>query len=1191
MFVSKPLGILALLGGLAATALGAAAPAPSVSKIDFNRDIRPVLADKCFSCHGPDENGRKAKLRLDNKEGAFAPAKSGQRALVPGDLERSTLITRIRTHDTDDIMPPPKSGKSLTTNQIDLLVRWVKEGANWSVHWAFEPAQRPQQPKVSNPKWPKNDIDRFILAKLDKEGIEPAPEAPKATLLRRASIDLTGLPPTVEELDAFLADKSPQAYEKVVDRLLASPRYGENMARTWMDTVRYADSHGYHIDSQRDIWAYRDWVIKSFNQNKGFDAFTTEQLAGDMLPAATVDQKIGSGFIRCNMSTGEGGAIESEYAAKYAFDRVETTGTVWLGLTLVCARCHTHKYDPVLQKEYYGLYAFFNNLDEPVMDGNRPNPDPFLKLPSQEQSDRLDWLKKHVEEGTAKAVTPDAKLDGEQAAWAAKFSETLAKTWAPAAAMRAASTLTNGATLRSLDDKSVLAEGPNPEQDVYELDFKPGAGELSAIRIEAIPHASLPKEGSGRGQDGTFRLSEAEIELVPQGADGKPGPAEKLNLLTAADDGAAAEQSADRAMDGNNDTAWSPDASAAHDLHAAVFALKETRALKAEDIVRVRLRFQAGKASQSLGRFRISTTSTGDLARFLHPPKLEAWQLIGPFKSEGLTAGYAKVYEPETALDLKKAFPGVREEIRWNGRGDLEDNKTHLLVSDLHGVHGVYYMYRTLNLPRALRMDFRVRADDLFKVWVDGKLVMERAEPPAVEGVSMPGNVELAAGEHRILVKIVNYQGAKYFSFERRFNGAEDLPPEVAATLAIKSAPGGQAGKRLRDHYRREYSPEYRELFTNLETWKEEQAAIDRAIPTTMVAKEAAKTRETYLLMRGEYDKPKDKVEAGVPSILPALPKGAPSNRLGLAQWLVDPSHPLMSRVVVNRFWQQVFGVGIVKTAEDFGVQGERPSHPELLDWLSTEFVRSHWDVKHMMRLMVTSAAYRQSTFASEQLRALDPENRLLARGPRFRVEGEVVRDTALFVGGLMVERIGGHSVKPFEPPGLWEAVSFNNSQKYVVDKDEGQYRRSLYTNWKRQSPPPSMLIFDAPTREYCVVRRPRTNTPLQALAMLNDPQIVEASRGFAWRMLTSKGTSAEARLAFGFRAATGRPPTRAEVRVLRRVLEEQRAEFRKNPGSAKEYLGVGSYKPKENIEPEELAAWTVVANMIINLDETITKG
>ena len=1157
---------------------GTAAPAPAPTTIDFNRDIRPILSDNCFACHGPDEKERKAKLRFDRKEDAFKPAKSGDVAIVPGQPDKSPLIARINSTDPDDVMPPPKTSKKLTAQQKELLTRWIASGAKWQEHWAYETPKRPELPAVKDKEWPENEIDHFVLARLEKEGLKPAPDTDKTTLARRVTLDLTGLPPTPEEVDAYLADKSPEAYDKLVERLLNSPRYGENMARYWMDAARYADSHGYHIDSERSMWKWRDWVVNAFNENMPFDEFTVEQLAGDLLPEASMDQKIASGYVRCNMSTGEGGAIDAEYQAKYTFDRVETTATIWMGLTLTCARCHTHKYDPIAHKEYYGLYSFFNNIDESIMDGNKPNPDPFIKLPTPEQSERLERLKKYIADGQKKIEAPMPELDNEQEAWQRTWHEKLSEGWSTIRPEEVTST--NGTKFK-IEGETVFAEGENPESDVYEMIFKVEPGTIAALRLEALPHESLPKKGSARAEDGRFRLSELEAELVTK-TDEEKSKTKKLKFTQAVASASETNYEIDKAIDGKADTGWGIPADAVTEPHSALFLLGEPLKVQTNAELHLRLRYEASKSRRAIGHFRIAAAQNENLVRLLNPPKLDSWQVVGPFKKEDEASAFRKEYEPEKEVDLKKSYEGVRGNIKWSAKDDFEDGKENLLVNELHGVHGVYYLYRTLTVPEARKLEISVRADDLFKIWLNGKVVGERAQKTQAEESALKLTVDLEKGTNKFLVKVVNHVGACYFTFNQNLNRADTVPAEIATVLATTDKLSGTNQQKVRNYFRRIKSPVFKELFNDMTDWREEQAGIEKTIPTTMVAKEMSAPRETFILMRGEYDKKGDQVPRGVPAILPPLPKDAPTNRLGLAKWLVDPNHPLTARVTVNRFWQQYFGVGLVKTAEDFGVQGERPSHPELLDWLATDFIRTGWDVRRLHKLIVTSRTYRQSSRATPELLARDPENRLLARAPRFRLDGEVVRDSALMVGGLLIDKQGGRSVRPYEPPGLWEAVSFNNSQKYVPDKGEGQYRRSLYTYWKRQSPPPNMLIFDAPTREYCVVRRPRTNTPLQALVTLNDPHFVEAARGLARRVLEQEPGQ---RIPFAFRVALARAPKPDEVKILQDTYQQELADFQNDHSSAEKLSRSSS------TDSAEVAAWTAIASMIMNLDEFLTKG
>lgn len=1161
--------------------------AAASAKVDFNKDIRSALSDNCFACHGPDDKQRKAGLRFDIREEALKPAKSGDLAIVPGHPEKSSLIARIETHDQDEIMPPVKTGKKLTSGQIDLFKRWIAEGASYSAHWSFVRAERPKVPEVADKAWPRNEIDRFVLARLEQEKLSPSTQADGRTLARRVSLDATGLPPTPAEVEAYLNDNDPKSYERLVDRLLDSPRYGENMARYWLDAARYADSHGYHIDSERSIWKYRDWTVKAYNRNLPFNEFTRQQLAGDLLPETTLDQKIASGYVRCNMSTGEGGAIEEEYRAKYAFDRVETMSTMWLGLTMTCARCHTHKYDPIQHKEYYQLYAFFNSMAEPVMDGNKPNPDPFIKVPSPEQSQRQAWLKESIETGQKKLESPIPDLDEKQPAWQARWHERLKSGWS--AIPLKGLTVSAPVKVSEPAENTVLIEAPKPDRELYEMVVALPPGPFAGLRLEPLPHESLPHKGSGRASDGTFTLSEIEADLVPPvSADGKQPNAEALKFELAAADDAAEDQAVQKAIDGKIETGWNPGTKNVASPHTAIFLMKEPRDIVAGTRLRVRMRFPAAER-KALGSFRLSAAREPNLLAALFPSRMEDWRVIGPFKVPDPVAGFAEAYPPEKELAFDKSYPGARDTISWNVRSDIQDGRSQEFVSELHGVHGAFYFHRKITVATPRKLEVSLLADDFIKVFLNGKVIAERAHKTALGEDALRATLELAAGENQLLVKVVNHQGACRFRFDKFLMDDEAIPTSVAVVLAASADPQGGAATTVRNHYRAIRSPEWKRTFEDLASWRDETEALDRAIPTTIVAKESSSARETFILMRGEYDKPGEKVGPGVPSFLSPFPAGAPLSRLGLAEWLVSRDQPLTARVIVNQFWQQYFGVGLVKTAEDFGVQGEHPSHPELLDWLAVEFMESGWDMKHIQRLILNSATYRQTSVASAELRARDPENRLLARGPRFRLDAEALRDAALSVSGLLVEEYGGRSVKPYQPPGLWEAVSFNNSQKYEQDRGAANYRRSLYTHWKRQSPPPNLMIFDAPTREYCVVRRPRTNTPLQALTLLNDPQFVDASRAFARRILREGGSQTRSRIEYAFEFATARRPAADERDLLLQVVEDQLKAYTSNPEAAGKLVLAEAGLPAA--QRTELAAWTTVASMLLNLDETMTKN
>jgi hypothetical protein len=812
-----------------------AAPAQE-PRVSFNRDIRPILSDTCYTCHGPAKATRKANLRFDTQEGAFVDL-GGYKAIVPGALEQSELWKRITADDAKERMPPVRSGKALTKEQIELIRRWIEQGAVWENHWSLIPPRRPEVPAVKHRAWPHNAIDQFILARLEQDGLAPSTEASRETLLRRVTFDLTGLPPTLAEINAFLADKSPGAYERVVDRLLASPRYGERMVLEWLDAARYSDTNGYQTDGTRPMWPWRDWVIDALNKNMPFDQFTVEQIAGDMLPGATVSQKIATGFNRNHMLNGEGGRIAEESRVDYVVDRVETTATVWLGLTAGCARCHDHKYDPISQKEFYRLFAYFNNVDESGgVDRRNSTAAPVLELPTPEQQHKIEERQKTV--------------------------------------------------------------------------------------------TGLEKE---------------------------------LKALT-----------------------------------------------------------------------------------------------------DKLVAG-----QPEWERMLKSA--------------KLPDNAA-----------------AALKIDRAKRT------------------------------------------------------------------------PEQAKAVA--------------DHYLNGV-PERQALVKQVDKAKKDLSASQNAVLITMVMRERPQPRETFVLERGLYNKPGEKVNAGLPKALPALPEAAPNNRLGLARWLVDPHNPLTARVTVNRAWQTFFGRGLVKTTEDFGAQGEPPSHPELLDWLAVKFM-SDWDVKALHRLIVTSAAYRQSSRVAASALECDPDNRLLTRGSRGRLSSFALRDQALALSGLLVNKLGGPPVRPYQPPGLWEEFSFNTI-RYTQDKGENLYRRSLYTFWRRSVAPPNM--FDSAGRQVCTVRQSRTNTPLHALTLMNDVTYVEAARAWAERLMQHDGTPQE-RLALAFRQATGRTASAAEAKVLADAFTQTLNRYRQDKDAALKLIRTGESVPDPRLDAMELAAYTGVAGMILNLDEVVTK-
>ena len=1007
--------------------------------IQFNRDIRPILAENCYACHGPDANKRKADLRLDTKDSLFAAIKD-KHPVVPGKTEQSELFRRITTDDPDERMPEPKSGKRLSERQIALLKKWIEQGAPWQGHWAFTAPVRPALPQLHDESWPPNAIDRFILARLQEEGLKPSPMADKASLIRRLTLDLTGLPPTPKEVDAFLADDSPDAYEKVVDRLLANPHFGERMALDWLDASRFADTHGYHIDPGRDMTRWRKWVIDAFNNDKPFDQFTIEQLAGDLLPSPTLDQKIATGFQRNSMINFEGGAIPEEYLTAYLIDRVSTTSTVFLGLTLNCCQCHDHKYDPFTQKDFYQLYAFFNGIPENGLDGQNGNAVPLLMLPTKEQQKKLDELaasKKQIEE---KLAVPMPEADAAQAEWERSVSDSSQINWTILNPSRIDSA--GGATFTKLPDGSVLVGGPNPSTDTYTITAKlDSPASITALRLEALPDDSLVAGGPGRSDNGNLVLTNVRVQTTPDRAEPKP-----VELKTATADFSQDRFPIKSAIRGRAKGGWAiyPEVGKPH---AAIFDFAEPIDAGGAPTLSITLDFHSPFPQHQLGRFRIAVTSSK-----------------APHGARGI---------PEKIKDVLALAPDKR-------------------------------------------------SDD------------QKAE--------------------------------------------------------------------LRKYFRATFVPELSKLSDELAKLKKQQQTMDEQVPTAMVMQEMPKPRDTFILIRGQYDRYGEKVTADTPAALPPMSSGSPHDRLGLAQWIVSPQNPLTARVTVNRLWQQFFGIGLVKTAEDFGSQGELPSHPELLDWLAVQFrdgdeQTPKWDIKAMVRLIVTSATYRQSSVVTPELKARDPENRLLARGPRFRLPAEFIRDQALAVSGLLNPQIGGKSVSPYQPPGLWEELMSRSdgakwtAQEYVQSHGPDLYRRSMYTFWKRTSPPPAMMVFDAPDRETCTVRRARTNTPLQALVLWNDPTFVEAARKMAERVMIQGGPSLHDRLAFAFRLATARPPSSQETAVLTKVFEKELQKYQNDPSAARKLLAVGESSRNEELDTARLAAWTVVSSTILNLDETVTKG
>jgi mono/diheme cytochrome c family protein len=1157
--------------------------------IDFNRHVRPILSDRCFQCHGPDSAARKADLRLDSREGALAGGRSGRPALVPGDAEASHLLERISAADPLDRMPPPSIGKTLTVEEIEILRAWIAQGAAWQEHWSFIPPVAADPPAVADDAWPRNDVDRFILARLEREGLAPSPEADRTTLIRRLSLDLTGLPPTVAEVDAFLADDAPGAYERLVERLLASDRYGEHMARAWLDAARYGDTHGLHLDNNRSMWRWRDWVIGAFNDNMPFDRFTIEQLAGDLLPEPTLEQQIATGFNRNNVTTSEGGAIDAEYLVKYAVDRVETTSTVWMGLTAGCASCHDHKFDPLTQEEFYGLFAFFNNVAERAMDGNKHDPPPVVAAPTAEQQRTLDELARRTADLEARLDAPMPELDAAQADWEQHWRSSAAARWQVLEPTGLLST--GGAELTLLDDGSVLAGGPNPDTDVYEVTALTDATALRVLRLEALTHETLPETGPGRAENANLVLSEIEMEAVSLT---DPGRVQPIRFVNARADHEQANGSyfVHSAIDGvtDDDGGWAVEGYNRREDRHAMFLADAPFGFPGGTELRIRLRHESKFARHAIGRFRLAVSADDALAEDLAPSRPGPWHVVGPFPAASGNVAHETAYGPERApgaVDLAATYADGG--LTWAPRPGFVDGALHTL----EGQRCATYLHRVIEAPTARTVELALGSDDAIRLWVNGELVHDNNARRPLAADQDRVSVDLRPGPNRVLMKIVNEGGGYGFAFRIDRDAADSRFAELTELLASGAALDEEERTLVRRYFRRRHAPELGAIYEQLREIQVEAEAFRRTLPVTLVMAERDERRPAYVLRRGEYDQPLHEVSPGVPAVLPPLPEDDMADRLGLARWLVDPDHPLTARVTVNRVWQHHFGTGLVRTAEDFGSQGEWPSHPDLLDRLAVTFVENGWDLKALHRLIVTSATYRQTSAASPSLHARDPGNRLLARGPRFRMDAETIRDLALATSGLLVEQIGGPSVKPYQPPGLWKDVAYPDSDTQVFRRDDGEalYRRSLYTYWKRTSPPPSLAIFDAPSRETCTVRRPRTNTPLQALVLMNDTQFVEAARMLAQRTMLEAGPRPADRIEHAFRTVLSRRPDAGELEVLLECYERQLEAYRSDPEAAAALLAIGEADADPTLAAEELAAWTTVASVLLNLDETITMG
>ena len=1034
---------------------GSPIPTPAQERVEFNRDVRPILSDNCFLCHGPAESTRAADLRLDDRQTAL-----DAEAFQPGDAEASLLVSRILSDDPAEIMPPTESNKRLTAEQKNVLKRWIQQGAEYQAHWAFVP------PKKAGPV-EGNPIDHFIQEKLEQEGLQPSPQADLNTLLRRVTFDLNGRAPTWAEVEAFLQDVKARgveaAYEKIVDQLLASPAYGERMTLAWLDAARYGDSSVMHADGPRYMWPWRDWVIQAYNDNMPFDQFTVEQLAGDLIPDATMEQKIASGFNRNHATSDEGGAFAEELRVEYVVDRVQTTSTVWMALTMECSQCHDHKYDPISQDEYYQFFAYFNNTTDPGMQTRNGNQAPVIRVISAEDEATLSEANARV-----------SQLKQEMADYR-KVCTPQFEAWQQSAIAEAA------------------APGKLGEITGYLHGFSLEQGEGNPLKDRVSGATAILEAGK---LEKVYRVGNVALQL----------------------------------NGGTHFRCEEPAPQLAHD----------------------------------------------------QPFTLAAW-VRSDGKSGGALMSRMDVGQAHRGFDIWVQGRGIGTHLihQWPGNAIKVISADQLVPNQWQHVVITY--------------DGRQKASGV-KIYIDGKL-----SPNKVEADSLKGTIETEI-PFRIGARSpgANWKGGvdDIRFYDRELSAAEVSRAKtdpIAAILALEPGQRSEAQRQvLLEHYLAQHDEKHQAWATELAATNKRIADLNANPVTSMMMQDhpQEKMRETFVLDRGQYDAPlKDRpVSVGVPAALPPLAPTAPPNRLGLAQWLTDPGHPLTSRVAVNRYWMMLFGNGLVRTVGDFGAQGTPPSHPELLDWLAVEFVESGWNVKAMLKTMVMSQTYRQTARREPIHLERDPENQFLARSPRFRLQGEMIRDHALSVSGLLVDQTGGPAVKPYQPPNIWNEVSLNGGLRYAQDKGEKLYRKSMYTYWKRSAPMPNMIIFDAPSREKCVVQRARTNTPLQALVTLNDPQFVEAARVMAERLLTSETDNGQ-RVDLAYRLCVSRPASPDERRVVLELLADQKSRFKASPETAKQLLAVGESARDESLDMQEHAAWTIICQMILNLDETLTRG
>ncbi|GAB3757108.1 DUF1553 domain-containing protein [Spirosoma pomorum] len=1096
-------------------------------KIDYNLHVKPILSDRCFACHGPDKAKQQAGLRLDTPEGAYETlTESGKRAIVPGDLAESEIFHRIVSNDPEVMMPTPESHLSLSSEEKAVLLRWVEQGAEYKKHWSLIAPTRPELPTVKDNAWVRNEIDRFVRAKQEAGQLLHNPEADKSTLLRRVSLDLTGLPPTPAEVDAFLADTSPSAYEKVVDRLLKSPHYGERQAAEWLDVARYADTHGYQDDGMRTVWPYRDWVIRAYNHNLSFDRFVTWQLAGDLLPNPNKYQLIATAFNRNHQQSQEGGIVDEEYRVEYVADRVNTFGKAFLGLTTECARCHDHKYDPISQKDYFSLFAFFNSNNERGQIPYNGEASPTLTLTTPEVDAQLAYIREKL--------TPlRRQLNSNRPDYQQRFSQWLAKK--PVAN----------------PDLGLIAHYTFDEADRGDIRaFVKAQTEQRKREEDAKKMAASKKPKSDKPEskkkEVAKRKSKEELLKDPRNA----------------------------FMNQVNDTipAWLGGDS---------------------DNLPYSVAGRFGKARFLPGDSYISLPSTFAVFEQNQPFTISSW-----FKLTKSGTAATLLGRTTGPMDGQR---GYQLDLLADGR--LKATLSHVWPANAIDIESVGKVPINQWFQVAFTYDGSGQAKGL-TLYLNGKPTLTRIITDNLQHSIVYGKDKTHWAQHPFYVGRMHDYFYKDFAVDelRIYNRCLtplELPRLAGGPDALAAArqnparsPAQRAG--LYQYYVSTQDSTHRQAFTAAMKLRGEQLMLYTNANQVMIMHERSQPRQTHLLNRGVYDAPGEVVQPAVLHSLPqvlAKEKGQ-LNRLDLARWLLTPENPLFSRVMVNRFWQQYFGQGLAKNSDDFGNQGALPSHPELLDYLAVRFRESGWNTKAMHKLIVMSATYRQSSVASEKRHEADPDNIFLTRGPSYRLSAEQVRDNALVASGLINRHIGGPSVRPYQPDGIWEALATRNAVKYVQNHNDSLYRRSMYTVWKRSSPPPMMLNFDAAERHTCIVKRQKTSTPLQALVTLNDPQFVEAARVLVQKRLAAKPEKQDEQTLINqfFKAIISRPARAEEVRLMQQFHTEELADFRRNPKRAQALLRVGEYPLDPKLDPTELAAWTVVASTLMNFDEAIIK-